>query len=122
MRAFIGVRLADGTALVYDRGPSSCIPMASWLWVRSHSPSGLEWGYCGSGPAQLALSILCEVLGDPEAAVQLYQRFKRQVVARLPRGGWLLTYDEVAAWVMAQLGGEPVSADDVIDLGAGGVS
>lgn len=116
MRAFIGVRLADGTALVYDRGPSFCIPLASWLWVREHSRTGLEWGYCGSGPAQLALAILCEVLGDPEAAVAIYQRFKRHVVARLPRSGWLLTHDMVAEWVMTQLGGVAVSDDDIIDL------
>ena len=30
------------------------------LDIFSHSPSGFEWGYLGSGPAQLALAILCD--------------------------------------------------------------
>lgn len=29
-----------------------------------HSPTGMEWGYGGSGPADLARSILIDVLGD----------------------------------------------------------
>ena len=28
-----------------------------------HSPTGFGWGYGGSGPADLALSILCAELG-----------------------------------------------------------
>lgn len=31
--------------------------------VVRHSPTGFEWGYPGSGPADLALSIVCDVLG-----------------------------------------------------------
>ena len=33
------------------------------LW--NHSPTGFEWGYCGSGPAQLALALLADHLGEP---------------------------------------------------------
>ena len=43
--------------------------------VRDHSPTGFEWGYGGSGPAQLALSILQEAT-DEETAVDLYQDLK----------------------------------------------
>lgn len=32
------------------------------LGVRNHSPTGFSWGYNGSGPAQLALAILCDHL------------------------------------------------------------
>ena len=31
------------------------------LVLRRHSPTGFEWGYGGSGPAQLALAILTTV-------------------------------------------------------------
>ncbi|WP_045385694.1 DUF6166 domain-containing protein [Mycobacterium avium] len=29
-----------------------------------HSPTGMTWGYCGSGPADLARSLLIHALGD----------------------------------------------------------
>jgi hypothetical protein len=60
------------------------------LW--NHSPSGFEWGDCGSGPAQLALGILADHLGDDRQALDLYQRFKWTVIVELPRyRGWTLT-------------------------------
>jgi hypothetical protein len=33
------------------------------LNIRNHSPTGFEFGYAGSGPAQLALAILVDYLG-----------------------------------------------------------
>ncbi len=41
------------------------------LDIRNHSPDGFAWGYPGSGPARLALAILCDALGDDERATQL---------------------------------------------------
>ena len=64
------------------------------LW--NHSPSGFEWGYCGSGPAQLALAILADHCGNDEQALNLYQRFKWAVVVELPRR-WTLTSAEIDA-------------------------
>ena len=85
-----GQRTADGRALVWvdeDR------PLPQ---VVHHSPSGFEWGYGGSGPADLALSILALVIGDERETVgifegrtcgalawQLHQLFKRDVCGRL---------------------------------------
>ena len=63
------------------------------LW--SHSLTGFEWGYGGSGPAQLALAILADHLGDDSEALDLYQRFKWQVVAELPRHSWTLTDEQI---------------------------
>jgi len=34
------------------------------LW--NHSPTGFEWGYGGSGPAQLALALLADHFGDDQ--------------------------------------------------------
>ena len=59
--------------------------------LRFHSPDGFEWGYGGSGPAQLALALLDDYLGDNEKALALYQDFKCSVVSGLPRGGWKLS-------------------------------
>ena len=63
------------------------------LW--NHSPSGFEWGYRGSGPAQLALAILADYLSDDEEAVRQYQDFKYTVVANMPYLGWELTDTQI---------------------------
>lgn len=51
--------------------------------VNNHSPDGFNWGYAGSGPAQLALAILLEIWPQPKA-MDWYQKFKTMVVAELP--------------------------------------
>jgi hypothetical protein len=63
------------------------------LW--NHSPTGFEWGYCGSGPAQLALAVLADHLAEDRQALDIYQRFKWVVVAELPKKGWTLTSREI---------------------------
>ena len=63
------------------------------LW--NHSPTGFEWGYCGSGPAQLALAILADHLGNDEQAINFHHRFKWAVVAEFPRRSWILTSQEI---------------------------
>src|SRR6266404_3004442 len=63
------------------------------LW--NHSPSGPEWGYGGSGPAQLALALLADALGDDEKAQRHYQDFKFKVVGRLPHDRWELTEEDI---------------------------
>ncbi|AUX09921.1 hypothetical protein AArcSl_2298 [Halalkaliarchaeum desulfuricum] len=63
----------------------------------SANPTGFEFGYGGSGPAQLAIAILAHAYDD-EFACEWYQRFKREVVAQLPEGGWVLTKDDLDAW------------------------
>ena len=64
------------------------------LW--DHSLTGFNWGYGGSGPAQLALAILADHLGDDKQALALYQDFKWAVVAHMPIDeSWELTSEEV---------------------------
>ena len=53
------------------------------LW--NHSPTGFEWGYGGSGPAQLALALLADHLGNDQEAVAYHQHFKFAVIARVLR-------------------------------------
>lgn len=61
------------------------------LKIRRHSPDGFEWGYGGSGPAQLALAILVQEELPPE----LYQEFKEETIAKLDREEWTLTTPQV---------------------------
>ncbi len=64
------------------------------LW--NHSPTGFEWGYHGSGPAQLALAILADHCGDDQQAFDFHHRFKQAVIAGLPGHHWTLTSPEIA--------------------------
>jgi hypothetical protein len=52
--------------------------------IVNHSPDGFMWGYGGSGPAQLALALLLLVT-DKDIAIQLYQRFKFEYIAKWPQ-------------------------------------
>lgn len=65
------------------------------LDLHNHSPTGFDWGYCGSGPAQLALAMLANHLGDDTQALNLYQRFKWSVITELPQKRWTLTTEQI---------------------------
>jgi len=67
----------------------------------NHSPTGFSWGYYGSGPAQLALAILADVLGDDQEALANYQAFKEEVVARFPGNkGFRIAEGQVRAFLL----------------------
>jgi hypothetical protein len=63
--------LLDGRPL--DPGPSQR--------VNNHSPDGFNWGYGGSGPAQLALAVVLACTGKPDG----YQDFKWKIIAVIPQ-------------------------------------
>lgn len=96
MKVFTGHRDADGNAQVVVLEGGTRRPLNSRRDLSNHSPTGFEWGYGGSGPAQLALAILADVLGDDALALRLHQRFKWEVIAPLPRfGEWRFTETDV---------------------------
>lgn len=69
------------------------------LDLRNHSPDGFAWGYGGSGPAQLALAILCW-FGDEAEALVAYQDFKAQVIAPLHGDtGHQITGEQIHDWL-----------------------
>lgn len=68
------------------------------LKVWNHSPGGFNWGYQGSGPAQLALALLLDVTSDPDLSVHLHQYFKRDVVA-LWEDDWVITSEAILDWI-----------------------
>jgi hypothetical protein len=78
-KIYRGDRDASGTARVTVNGRK----LRPRLDLANHSPTGLEWGYGGSGPAQTALAILADATGDGKLAVHLHQRFKWEVIAPL---------------------------------------
>jgi hypothetical protein len=61
------------------------------------SPTGYSWGYGGSGPHDLARSLLLDRLGYvPQPPV--VSRFASEIVAELP-ASFTLTYGEVDSWI-----------------------
>jgi hypothetical protein len=89
MKIYRGTRSDDGCSVTVDERPLN--PRYD---LRNHSPAGFEWGYGGSGPAQLALALLADHLGDDEQALDVYQQFKFSIVGKLPTE-WTLTSEEV---------------------------
>ena len=63
--------------------------------LRNHSPDGLNWGYAGSGPAQLALAVLPDALGSDRRALDHYQAFKRKAIAPLEGDEWEISQEDV---------------------------
>lgn len=64
----------------------------------NHSPDGFAWGYGGSGPAQLALALLLW-FADRDFALANYQKFKWDVVAKLPVPEFELSERVVKDWI-----------------------
>jgi hypothetical protein len=83
MKEYRGIRTGDGVTVTVNGQPLN--PRHD---LRNHSPDGFEWGYSGSGPAQLALAILADHLGDDARAQALYQEFKFTVVAGFQGDEW----------------------------------
>ena len=63
-----------------------------------HSPTGLEFGYGGSGPGDTALNILA-LFVSPKEANRLHQQFKWSHIATIPSDGGRLTFHTVLDWI-----------------------
>lgn len=103
--------IEDGIILMRDeRGTHTNVPHL----VIHHSPSGFEWGYGGSGPADLALNVLELLLrrmdyrgermecfdGDCfRLAYKLHQDFKWQFVTAVPREGTTIPLETAEGWL-----------------------
>jgi hypothetical protein len=92
-----GRRKRQGVEVVKQEASGAEVPLPLRLDLRNHSPAGFEWGYLGSGPAQLALALLADVVGE-EWAEARHQEFKLEVVSHFPHRGWELAREDIAAW------------------------
>lgn len=103
-KTYQGTRSADHSISITVRNATDEHELPLRHDLRNHSES-FEWGYAGSGPAQLALAILADHLGVPEAEedkwvpFQNYQQFKFDVISKLPKDGWKITSDEIERWL-----------------------
>lgn len=101
MKVYQGTRTETGCIVTVEEEGRTPRPLDPRLDLRNHSPTGLEWGYAGSGPSQLALALAADVLGDGEKAQEVYQRLKFKLVGGLPHGGWRLTEGRLRAAIDA---------------------
>lgn len=100
MASYQGEKTDSGHTIVTVDG----VPLPARHDLRNHSPDGFSWGYLGSGPAQLALAVLAHhfhTIGDEHKlanvkALMLYQDFKAELIATLPKAGWQFTTHDVA--------------------------
>lgn len=77
-----------------------------------HSPTGMECGYAGSGPADTALSILADYFGEKPSkkqlhygrckCVRLHQQFKFRFIATADRNGFYIQSNDIAEWMKGQ--------------------
>lgn len=94
LKTYVGKLCEDGAYRVViedERGGVSPLPLR--LDLANKSPTGFSWGYSGSGPAQLALALLADAIGEKEA-LEVYQDFKRDYVAVLP-AEWYIPEEDV---------------------------
>lgn len=99
--AYCGYRAGGAAHVLRLHADGTASPLPPRLDLRRHSPDGFNWGYGGSGPAQLALAVLADQLPDcPDDARQLYQHFKAACVARITADAWALTAAQVSEWLM----------------------
>ena len=89
MKVYEGARSLAGALVSVDGQP---LPPRHDLKLLSKA--GFEWTYVGAGPAQLALALLADHLGDDQKALALHEPFMRTVVARLDNA-WRLTSDDI---------------------------
>lgn len=101
--------------VMFDDNPAEvgqCLTNVPHLVVH-HSPDGFEFGYAGSGPADLALNICQWYLNSIEyqgektqcydgicwsLAWVLHQEFKHAFIASAPRTGVTIPTVEIKAW------------------------
>ncbi len=101
MKVYQGTRTPEGCVVMVQEGTSAPKPLNPRFDLRNHSPTGLEWGYGGSGPAQAALALAADVLGDDERAQDCYQTLKFRLIGRLPHEGWTLSEEAIRATIEA---------------------
>lgn len=93
-KRYLGARTERGAIVLVHQG-RRVYELSPRFDLRNHSPTGFEWGYQGSGPAQLSLAILADALGDDARAIRHYQSFKRCIVAPLKGNAFLITEEMI---------------------------
>ena len=93
---FKGQRLEHGVIVYHEKQVLS--PEASQKLV-NHSPTGFNWGYGGSGPAQLSLAILLSYTKDKDYSLRNYQKFLGDFISKIKSKEWEISNKQLADWI-----------------------
>lgn len=66
--------------------------------IFAKSSNGFDWGHNGSGPMQLAFSILYQ-LSDKDIATKHASKFTQEVIKKLNSRDWILSAIDVIKWI-----------------------
>ncbi len=99
-RVYKGKKWGDLCEVCYDEPDGNREELSPELSqkLRNRSPDGFNWGYVGSGPAQLALALLMEEIPVRDA-LALYGQFNFRVVAEFGKE-WQITSNEILQHVL----------------------
>lgn len=78
-----------------------------------HSPTGFEWGYSGSGPADFALNILLHFV-CLDVANMFYQRFKEEFIAPMAKYGGEIKGDVIREWLAQKVSETDLFKDNMM--------
>lgn len=98
MKTYTGERGIRGIQVLID-GETSLPPRYD---LKKVSDNGFEWTYEGDEPAQLALALLADHLGDDAKALRYYEAFMYEVVAYF-ENDWRISGEEIDQ-ALVQLG------------------
>jgi hypothetical protein len=98
LKLYQGSRHENGDVVVVRFADHRVIDRAEALPLRldlaNHSPTGFEWGYGGSGPAQLALAICADVLGDVRGK-EVYHFVRERLISQMNTASWVITENQI---------------------------
>jgi hypothetical protein len=89
MKTYRGDRTLDGVQVTADDAP-----LDPRFDLKTLSDMGFEWSYEGEAPAQLALALLADHLGDDKAALARYDSFMKAIVANF-NNEWEMTSEDI---------------------------
>lgn len=98
MKTYRGDRTIDGIQVFADGRP-----LDPRFDLKRLSATGFEWSYEGDAPAQLALALLADHLGDEARALKLYPAFMKAIVANFDNE-WEMTSADIDR-ALANIGG-----------------
>ena len=111
-KVYIGRRRRSGTSVCIKHSDGTETTLPARLDMQDHSPTGLEWGYRGQGPNQLALALVSaeyntlvaahydshwEFLDSPKSDFILdgAEAVLDGIVSSLPQSGWTITGSQI---------------------------
>jgi len=106
---YAGTRRTEQPSTVLIVGKDFNHPLDPQPKLFQHS-SEFNWGYAGSGPAQLALAIAADIC-SPRDACRIHQALKFSLVGRITADSFIIDRAEVVSLVNGLIAGDSPQAD-----------